>query len=232
VPASGQQLAPRGHYENGVAAFYAAQGYTHWAELVEAGHACAACHVTHNIGHIPTNQELDLGRYNTVANTMFVSRAVLEFVLAVGGARAGYEPNPSGASTTTTGRPPLAPTAEVPPPTTAAGNGGGGTSPSFIATAEGEVIIVPKGASGPTPVVNPQARVTGSAYTGGSGGQGLDPRVTSVRVMNPTPPAGPSPGYPGGYVVYQNAARQTVNPFSGQTVPRADPFAHIPLKPP
>lgn len=60
-------------------------------------------------------------------------------------------------------------------------------------------------------------------------GNGLNPRVSSVRVMNPTLPKGPSPGYPNGYVNYMNKGGQAVNPYTGQTVPKNSPWWHIPL---
>jgi hypothetical protein len=53
---------------------------------------------------------------------------------------------------------------------------------------------------------------------------GIDTRVTSVRVMEPTDL------YPHGYLVYMNRLGQTVNPLSGQTVlDFADQYAHIPI---
>ncbi|OBF70983.1 hypothetical protein A5750_20935 [Mycobacterium sp. 852002-51613_SCH5001154] len=55
------------------------------------------------------------------------------------------------------------------------------------------------------------------------GQAGCDPRVTTIRVMEPTPQ------YPNGYVVYMNGMGQTVNPFTGRTIPPSDDFAHIPL---
>lgn len=59
------------------------------------------------------------------------------------------------------------------------------------------------------------------------GTNGLDSRVVGVRVMAPVD-SGPYP-YPSGYVVYQNAAGQAVNPVTGNTVSRSDPYWHIPL---
>jgi len=106
-----------------------------------------------------------------------------------------------------------------------------GSGPDFVVTSGGDVIPVPTGSSGPMPVVNPQGKTTGFAYTGGSGGPGLDPRVSTVRIMDPTPPRGASPGYPDGYVAYQNAAGQGVDPQTGRTVPNSDPSRHIPLSP-
>lgn len=61
-----------------------------------------------------------------------------------------------------------------------------------------------------------------------AGTEGLDPRVVGVRVMDPVV-SGPYP-YPNGYVVYQNAAGQAVNPVTGNTVGRSDPYWHIPLQ--
>ena len=53
---------------------------------------------------------------------------------------------------------------------------------------------------------------------------GIDPRVLSIRVMEPTRL------YPNGYVVYMNEIGQTVNPITGRTVSDfSDPFAHLPL---
>jgi hypothetical protein len=98
--------------------------------------------------------------------------------------------------------------------------------PDFIGTENGDLIPVPSGATGPIPADNG----AGFQYTGGSGGNGLDPRVTNVRVMDPTLPKPPSPGYPNGYVSYSNAVGQTVNPYTGQTVSRSDPWWHIELK--
>ncbi len=72
-------------------------------------------------------------------------------------------------------------------------NGSGSGSPDFVVTPGGDAVPIPKGSSGPTPVVNPQGKTTGSAYTGGSGGNGLDPKVSGVRIMDPTPPRGNSP---------------------------------------
>lgn len=101
--------------------------------------------------------------------------------------------------------------------------------PGFVVDPAGNVIPIPQGASGPVPIINPQGRTAGFGYTEGSGGRGLDPKVTGVRIMDPTPARGASPGYPGGDVSYMNQAGQTVNPATGRTVPRADPAAHIPV---
>lgn len=92
--------------------------------------------------------------------------------------------------------------------------------PGFIAKSNGEVIRVPEGASGPTPVRSGN----GFQFTGGSGGDPLSPRVTGVRVMDPY--FSPKFQYPNGYVSYFNEGGQTVNPFTGQTVSPSDPFWH------
>jgi len=64
---------------------------------------------------------------------------------------------------------------------------------------------------------------------GTGGGNGLSPKVSSVRIMNSTQPFGPSPGYPKGYVNYMNKSGQAVNPYTGRTLGKADPMWHIPL---
>ncbi len=102
----------------------------------------------------------------------------------------------------------------------------------FVVSPGGDAIIVPRGASGPVPIINQGGRTTGFGYTGGSGGLGLDPRVSNVRIMDATLPRGPSPGYPAGYVNYQNIGGQSVNPFTGQTIAPNNPLWHIPLTPP
>ena len=104
-------------------------------------------------------------------------------------------------------------------------------APDFVVTPGGDVVPIPKGASPAVPVINPNGKVTGFGYNGGSGGNGLSPNVTGVRIMDPTPPNSTSPGYPNGYVSYNNG-NQTVNPVTGRTVSNADPIAHIPLGPP
>ena len=81
-----------------------------------------------------------------------------------------------------------------------------------------------KGAT-PTPVINDAGKVTGLGYTGGSGGNGLSPDVTGVRIMNPTSE------YPNGYVTYMRG-QQGANPSTGKPISDSDPMRHIPLSPP
>ncbi|MFD4524187.1 polymorphic toxin-type HINT domain-containing protein [Streptomyces sp. NPDC058470] len=86
----------------------------------------------------------------------------------------------------------------------------------------GEVLPLPRGAAG-TPVVTGK----GWAYDIPAGTKGLDPRVAQVRVMDPVTTG--KYQYPNGYVVYMNKAGQSVNPLTGQTVSKADPYNHIPI---
>ncbi|MFE9814948.1 polymorphic toxin-type HINT domain-containing protein [Streptomyces sp. NPDC005773] len=86
----------------------------------------------------------------------------------------------------------------------------------------GESLPLPKGATG-TPV----ATGKGWSYDIPAGTKGLDPRVTQVRVMDPVTTG--KYQYPNGYVVYMNKAGQSVNPLTGQTVSKADPYNHIPI---
>jgi hypothetical protein len=81
---------------------------------------------------------------------------------------------------------------------------------------------VPKGASG-VPVQTGK----GLEYSIPRDTPELDPRVTSIRVMDPV--TNGKYQYPHGYVAYMNEAGQTVNPLTGRTVLPSDPFAHVPL---
>jgi len=108
--------------------------------------------------------------------------------------------------------------------------GNGNTnSPNFIVDKSGQAFPVPKGAKGPTPVINESGKQTGVAFTGGKGGK--NGKVETMRIMDPTPPKGKSPGYPNGYIKYENAVSPTpqgVNPQSGQTTPKSQ--SHYPIK--
>jgi hypothetical protein len=55
----------------------------------------------------------------------------------------------------------------------------------------------------------------------------IDPRVSSVRIMDPV--ATGKYQYPNGYAVYMNESGQTVNPLTGRTIGNSDFYAHIPL---
>ena len=86
----------------------------------------------------------------------------------------------------------------------------------------GETLPLPEGAPG-VPVNSGR----GFAYDIPAGTRGLNSRVVQVRVMDPVT-TGPYQ-YPNGYVVYMNRTGQSVNPLTGQTVSRADPYNHIPI---
>jgi hypothetical protein len=45
--------------------------------------------------------------------------------------------------------------------------------------------------------------------------------------MDSTPARGRSPGYPNGYIKYENINSQGVNPYTGKTVPREEAHFHI-----
>ena len=69
--------------------------------------------------------------------------------------------------------------------------------------------------AGPGPTESP-----GMQFVGGSGGNGLDPRVTGIRVMDAN-------WNQGARIVYMNQTGQTVNPFTGRTIGNANPLAHF-----
>jgi hypothetical protein len=98
-------------------------------------------------------------------------------------------------------------------------------APDFVVSPNGTAYPVPKGAQGPNPVINPAGKQTGTAYTGGSGG--ANGQVDTMRMMNPTPPRGNSPGYPNGYIKYENSAGQGVDPYTGGTLPNSQ--SHFPI---
>ena len=105
------------------------------------------------------------------------------------------------------------------------GLGKADNAPDFVVSPGGTAFPVPKGASGPTPVVNPAGKKTGDAFTGGSGG--ANGQVDTIRMMDPTPPRGNSPGYPNGYIKYENKAGQGVDPYTGRTLSNKD--SHFPI---
>jgi hypothetical protein len=100
-----------------------------------------------------------------------------------------------------------------------------GGAPDFVVTRGGTAYPVPKGATGPVPVVNPAGKTTGRAFTGGKGG--ANGQVDTIRLMDPTSPKGASPGYPNGYIKYENANGQGVDPYTGKTGSSAD--THFPI---
>ena len=105
---------------------------------------------------------------------------------------------------------------------------GESSTPDFIVSPGGTVFPVPKGVTGPTPVINPAGNQTGVAFTGGSGG--TNGQVSTMRIMSPTVARGGSPGYPNGYIKYENSASprpQGVDPYSGKTLPNSQ--SHFPI---
>ncbi|MDN3649163.1 RHS repeat-associated core domain-containing protein [Reinekea marina] len=98
-------------------------------------------------------------------------------------------------------------------------------APDFVVSPGGTAFPVPKDATGPTPVVNPGGKTTGSAFTGGKGG--ANGKVDTMRIMNPTPPRGKSPGYPNGNIKYENKSGQGVDPYTGRTLSNKD--SHFPI---
>ncbi|GAC1586162.1 MAG: hypothetical protein NVS3B8_00190 [Chitinophagaceae bacterium] len=99
------------------------------------------------------------------------------------------------------------------------------SSPSFVVDSKGTAFPVPKGADGPSPVINPAGKQTGVAFTGGNGG--ANGKVSTMRIMNATPARGNSPGYPNGYIKYENAGKQGVDIYSGKTLPNST--SHHPI---
>ena len=107
---------------------------------------------------------------------------------------------------------------------TSAATGAAFRSIDFIGQARGPAVAVPDGAIGPIPAENGK----GFQFVGGNGGKNLSPRTTGVRIMDPTLPNPPSPGYPNGYASY-SMEKQTINPYTGHTIGKKDPMWHIPL---
>ncbi len=101
----------------------------------------------------------------------------------------------------------------------------GGSGPDFVVSPGGTAYPVPKNAAGPSDVINPAGKRTGSAFTGGKGG--ANGQVDTMRIMDPTPPRGKSPGYPNGYIKYENKAGQGVDPYTGRTIPNSQ--SHYPI---
>ena len=95
----------------------------------------------------------------------------------------------------------------------------------FVIDASGTAYPVPKNATGPSPVTNASGNTTGAAFTGGQGG--ANGQVSTMRMMDPTPPRGKSPGYENGYIKYENKSGQGVDPYSGRTISNRD--SHYPI---
>jgi hypothetical protein len=61
------------------------------------------------------------------------------------------------------------------------------------------------------------------SYQGGSGGKGMNKRVTGVRIMDAN-------NNQCRRVNYMNKTGQTVDPKTGRTITRDDPRGHIPVQ--
>ncbi|MFK4728106.1 RHS repeat-associated core domain-containing protein [Agromyces mediolanus] len=94
--------------------------------------------------------------------------------------------------------------------------------PSVLRVGDLKLAAVPKGAIG-TPVKSGK----GLEYMIAKGTPELADEVASIRIMNPVTSG--KYQYPNGYAVYMNSSGQTINPLTGRTIGRSDPFAHIPL---
>lgn len=162
------------------------------------------------------------------------------------GAHRPFDPFPSDPHTPTAGPgaghpdgPPPVGAGEHPPHTQAGASTGDNSAPvgpgahesGPAATPQPHTILgpgnemlpaVPEDAVG-VPAING----AGTVYDIPAGTEGLDPRVARVRVMDPVL-SGRYP-YPDGYVSYENSLGQAVNPITGKTIGRSDPYWHIPL---
>ncbi len=90
---------------------------------------------------------------------------------------------------------------------------------SFVVTPKGEAIAIPKGATNPS---SPQ-KGSGMSYQGGAGGNGMDSRVSGVRIMDANSNQGIR-------VNYMNKSGQTVDSSTGKTISNSDKRGHLPLK--
>jgi RHS repeat-associated protein len=75
--------APREHYDNFVAQDMASHGYLNLAEIAEAGHGCAFCHIVKNYSTLrEANASVDLAHYNMVSVFMANARDQLALTVA------------------------------------------------------------------------------------------------------------------------------------------------------
>jgi hypothetical protein len=95
-------------------------------------------------------------------------------------------------------------------------------TPGIIRVGELKLPGVPKGATGKLTTTG-----KGLEYQIPPGTPEIDPRVASIRVMDPVT-KGKYPK-PNGYVTYMNSDGQAVNPLTGRTLQASDPLWHIEL---
>jgi len=101
-------------------------------------------------------------------------------------------------------------------------NGGGRVGPDLLRVGDLKLPAVPKGAVG-----TPTQTGKGMEYVIPRGTPEISEKVASVRIMDPVTSG--KYQYPNGHAVYMNSSGQTINPLTGQTITRTDPYAHIPL---
>lgn len=209
TPEPGTTLTPRAYYSNPIAAEAAARGFIHWAELVEAGHGCSACHVTHNINRIPTDAEFNLNRYNTVSYSMFAARAVTEFALSVGQARVMWGAGRGG------------------PPSPPGGGGGGGASGGrrnyyIPRDADGNPIPLQTQRVNNTdiPLPDPNARGAHTVLGGRVGSDGVVYRQSATFPSNQAWPAANGQNVPWSRVDWHNHSR------TDHAIPHQHPYVY------
>jgi hypothetical protein len=95
-------------------------------------------------------------------------------------------------------------------------------APGVIRVGEMKLPGVPKGVTG-----TPTTSGKGLQYQIPRGTPEIDPRVASIRVMDPVTTG--KYQYPNGYVTYMNSGGQAVNPLTGRTLQPSDPLWHIEL---
>jgi hypothetical protein len=103
-----------------------------------------------------------------------------------------------------------------------AANAGGRVAPDLLRGGDLKLPADPKGA-----VCTPTQTGKGMEYVIPRGTPEISEKVASVRIMDPVTSG--KYQYPNGYAVYMNSSGQTINPLTGQTIARTDPYAHIPL---
>ena len=100
--------------------------------------------------------------------------------------------------------------------------GAAARAPSVIEVGGLKLPGVPRGLTG-----TPTRSGKGLEYRIPRGTPELDPRVASIRVMDPVTTG--KYHYRNGYVTYMNSGGQAVNPLTGRTLQPSDPLWHIPL---
>jgi hypothetical protein len=71
-------------------------------------------------------------------------------------------------------------------------------------------------------------RTTVWGSNSGAAAEDMDsyPRVTGVRIMDPTTDPAAKYQYPNRYVSYENSLEQTVDPYSSKTISKTSPWWH------